>query len=62
MAKGWAEKMDARNVAPWWCTLKTGGELNFKNPGGPDRQRETLEDEGHTVVLRGSRWFVEGAA
>ncbi len=57
-----AWEQGARNVTPWWRTLKTGGELNFKYPGGPDRQREMLEDEGHTVVLRGSRWFVEGAA
>jgi alkylated DNA nucleotide flippase Atl1 len=50
----------AQRVTPWWRTLKSGGELHPKYPGGPDRQREMLEAEGHTVVLRGERWFVEG--
>ncbi len=46
-------------MTPWWRTLKTGGELNPKFPGGPDRQRALLEAEGHTIVQRGRKLFVE---
>jgi hypothetical protein len=47
-------------TTPYWRTLKSGGELNPKYPGGiPDLKRR-LEAEGHRVVQRGQRWFVEG--
>ena len=45
---------------PWWRTLKIGGELNPKYPGGIDAQMERLQAEGHRVVQRGQRFFVEG--
>lgn len=48
--------------APWWRTLKIGGELNPKYPGGIEAQMSKLEAEGHTVVQRGKRYFVEGFA
>ena len=44
-------------------TLKAGGELNPKYPGGVQAQRQRLEAEGHTVAARGRtslRWFVQG--
>lgn len=47
---------------PWWRTLKAGGELNPKYPGGIARQRKLLEAEGHTVVERGRknlRYYVQ---
>ncbi|MBS0428206.1 MAG: MGMT family protein [Proteobacteria bacterium] len=44
---------------PWWRTLKAGGELNPNYPGGIDAQMARLEAEGHTVVQRGRRYFVE---
>ncbi|ODU15726.1 MULTISPECIES: MGMT family protein [Variovorax] len=47
---------------PWWRTLKIGGELNPKYPGGIEAQMSKLEAEGHTVVQRGKRYFVEGFA
>ena len=50
----------APRVTPWWRTLKTDGSLNPKYPGGPDRQRELLEAEGHTVVQKGKRLLVDG--
>lgn len=55
---------EARNAgatapAPWWRTLKVGGELNPKYPGGIEAQMARLESEGHTVVQRGKRYFVE---
>lgn len=54
-----AEESGAKKITPWWRTLKTGGELNPKYPGGIERQRALLEEEGHTVVAKGKRWFVE---
>jgi hypothetical protein len=49
-----------QNPTPYWRTLKTGGELNPKYPGGIPLLKERLESEGHRVVQRGKRWFVEG--
>ncbi len=54
------EKAGRKRVVPWWRTLKTGGEINPKYPGGGAVQRERLEAEGHRVVQRGKRLFVEG--
>ena len=45
---------------PWWRTLKAGGELNEKYPGGIDGQKLLLEAEGHEAVQKGKRWFVRG--
>lgn len=45
-------------VTPWWRTLKTGGELNPKYPGGLAAQQKLLEGEGHQVVVKGKRAFV----
>ena len=53
--EGWDE-------TPWWRTMKAGGELNPKYPGGVQAQRERLEVEGHTIAVRGRkniRYFVE---
>ncbi|RIX74671.1 MGMT family protein [Acidovorax cavernicola] len=47
---------------PYWRTLKIGGELNPKYPGGIEAQMSRLEAEGHTVVQRGKRYFVEDFA
>jgi hypothetical protein len=46
------------NTTPFWRTLKTGGELNPKFPGGVERQRAMLEAEGHKVIQKGKRWVV----
>ena len=43
---------------PWWRTLKTGGELNEKYPGGIETQKQLLEAEGHKVIQKGKRYFV----
>ena len=47
------------NKIPWWRTLKTKGELNEKYPGGIDGQKLLLEADGHTVIQKGKRHFVE---
>ena len=46
------------NITPYWRTLKTGGLLNDKYPGGIDGQRVLLESEGHTVVQKGKKVYV----
>ena len=54
-----SEERDSAKI-PWWRTLRAKGELNEKYPGGLDAQRLLLEMEGHTVMQKGKRWFVEG--
>lgn len=54
----WLEEGRKRGT-PFWRTLKSGGELNEKYPGGAHGQRGRLEAEGHAVVPRGKRRFVE---
>lgn len=49
----------AATFTPYWRTLKINGELNLKYPGGLDNLMRRLESEGHTVVQRGGRFFVE---
>lgn len=47
-----------KRVTPWWRTLKLGGELNPKYPGGLAAVKRRLEAEGHKVISRGRRAFV----
>lgn len=47
-----------KRVTPYWRTLKTGGEVNPKYPGGVAAQRKMLEAEGHTTVKKGKRLLV----
>lgn len=37
------------NITPYWRTLKSGGELNEKYPGGIEAQAARLREEGHTI-------------
>ncbi len=54
-----SEERAGEDETPYWRTLKNGGELNEKYPGGIDAQRLRLEMEGHSVVQKGKRWFVK---
>ncbi|OYD15165.1 hypothetical protein CH333_06435 [candidate division WOR-3 bacterium JGI_Cruoil_03_44_89] len=47
-----------RSITPYWRTLKTGGIINPKYPGGVDAQKKLLEKEGHRVVKKGKRYVV----
>jgi hypothetical protein len=47
------------DITPYWRTLKAGGELNPKYPGGVAALKKLLEAEGHRIVTRGKRHFVE---
>jgi len=40
-----------KNITPYWRTLKVGGTLNEKYPGGIVAQAGLLESEGHEIVL-----------
>jgi len=46
-------------ITPYWRTLKVGGFLNEKYPGGTEAQKDRLEEEGFTVSRKGRRYFVE---
>ena len=51
----WASHQRTENLTPYWRTLKAGGELNPKYPGGIEAQRQKLEAEGHTVLQKGRK-------
>ena len=48
----------AKRVTPYWRTLKTGGEVNPKYPGGVEVVARRLRAEGHKVVRKGKRVLV----
>jgi hypothetical protein len=48
----------AKKVTPYWRTLKTGGELNPKYPGGVAGLAKRLRAEGHKIVPKGKRFLV----
>jgi hypothetical protein len=49
-------------ITPYWRTLKTGGELNPKYPGGIKNLRARLTAEGHRIIKKGPRYFVANFA
>ncbi len=48
-----------RDITPYWRTLKKGGLLNEKYPGGMERQKLFLEEEGFEIVRKGKRYMVK---
>jgi alkylated DNA nucleotide flippase Atl1 len=40
-----------KDITPYWRTLKSGGDLNPKYPGGVEAQAARLKDEGHAIEL-----------
>jgi hypothetical protein len=53
-----AEAEGKKRITPYWRTLKTGGELNPKYPGGVEGIACRLRAEGHKVVAKGRRTLV----
>jgi len=53
-----AEAAGEADITPYWRTLKTGGELNAKYPGGIKDQKRRLEAEGHKVAKKGRTTIV----
>jgi alkylated DNA nucleotide flippase Atl1 len=44
---------------PYWRTLKSGGFLNPKYPGGQEAHKKLLEQEGHKVIQKGKMFMVQ---
>ena len=60
-AAGAAEELQQRGVTditPYWRTLRAGGVINPKYPGGSEGQKKILESEGHKVVQKGKKYVV----
>jgi alkylated DNA nucleotide flippase Atl1 len=53
------KQLGKTDITPYWRTLKTGGFLNEKYPGGLETQKQLLEQEGHVVIKRGKKYFVK---
>jgi alkylated DNA nucleotide flippase Atl1 len=47
-----------KDITPYWRTLKTGGVINPKYPGGVEALKKLLEKEGHEVVQKGKKYVV----
>ncbi len=54
-----SEEEGRKRITPYWRTLKKNGELNLKYPGGITNLKRRLAAEGHTIVQRGKRYFVQ---
>jgi len=46
------------DITPYWRTLKAGGFLNPKYPGGVEGLKKLLEAEGHKIVQKGKKQIV----
>jgi hypothetical protein len=53
-----SEAEGAKRITPYWRTLKVGGEVNPKYPGGVDALGKRLRAEGHQLVQKGNRTLV----
>lgn len=53
-----AQAAGAKKITPYWRTLKNGGELNAKYPGGIPALKKLLRLEGHRVVAKGKKFYV----
>ena len=52
-------KAGNKKFTPFWRTLKEGGVINEKYPGGIERQTILLKLEGHDIKQKGKKWVVE---
>lgn len=57
-AQACAER-DYIDETPFWRVLKKDGELNEKFPNGIEGHKTKLESEGHIIIKKGKRFFVE---
>lgn len=54
-----AEAEGKKRTTAYWRTLKTGGELNPKYPGGVFALRRKLAAEGHKILQKRKRMFID---
>src|SRR5271167_3046895 len=47
------ESAGKKCITPFWRTLKTGGQINPKYPGGAAGVARRLRAEGHTTISKG---------
>ena len=47
-----------KNITPYWRTLRVGGVINEKYPGGTEEQSRLLSEEGHKVIQKGRKYAV----
>jgi hypothetical protein len=47
-----------KRITPYWRTLKAGGLLNEKYPGGIPNLKKRLIAEGHRILNQGKRYIV----
>ena len=52
------EQSGDKDITPYWRTLKTGGVLNEKYPGGAEAQTLRLEREGHKIIKKGKKHVI----
>jgi len=52
------EQKQGKKTIPYWRTLKAGGVINEKYPGGVEGQKRLLEKEGHTIIQKGKKYVV----
>lgn len=45
-------------ITPYWRTLKSGGVINEKYPGGVKTQKKFLRREGHKLIQKGKNYIV----
>lgn len=51
----WASYQRNEDITPYWRTLKSDGELNNKYPEAIELQKKLLEEEGHTIITKGTK-------
>lgn len=51
----WASFQRNTDITPYWRVLKSNGELNAKYPGSIELQKRLLEEEGHTIISKGTK-------
>jgi hypothetical protein len=54
-----AEAQGEKGTTPYWRTLKSDGEVNPKYPGGVNVLKRKLSAEGHKILQKRKRFFVE---
>ncbi len=53
-----AKEEGKKDTTAYWRTLKAGGVINEKYPGGAEAQKKLLEKEGHKVIPKGKKYVV----